>query len=101
MISAELRFRDGLSNTPKKDLEIDIKSGHDFPQDLSDYKLIVHCGGCMLTRKEMGTRIKQADYLDVPIVNYGLIISYMHGAIPRALEPFPDVFNSWQERYKF
>ena len=50
----------------------------------------------MLTKKEMQTRIKEADFVGVPIVNYGLIISYMHGVIPRALEPFPDVMNEWK-----
>jgi [FeFe] hydrogenase H-cluster maturation GTPase HydF len=79
----------------RKDLKIDVKSGRDFPSDLSEYKLIVHCGGCMLTKKEMQTRIKQADFIETPIVNYGLIISYMHGAIPRALEPFPDAMEYW------
>lgn len=77
----------------KKDLQIDIVSGHDFPDNLSEYKLIIHCGGCMLTRKMMQTRIKQAKYAGVPIVNYGLAISYMHGAIPRALEPFPETLT--------
>ncbi len=79
----------------RKDLVIDVKSGRDFPSDLSEYKLIVHCGGCMLTKKEMQTRIKQADFIETPIVNYGMIISYMHGAIPRALEPFPDAMEYW------
>ncbi len=80
----------------KKDLIIDIKSGHDFPEDVSEYKLIIHCGGCMITKKTMHTRIFQADYVNVPIVNYGLLISYMHGAIPRALEPFPNAIKLWE-----
>ena len=80
----------------KKDLVIDIKSGHDFPEDVSCYKLIIHCGACMLTKKTMHTRIYQADYVNVPIVNYGLIISYMHGAIPRALKPFPNALKIWE-----
>ncbi len=80
----------------KKNLEIDIKSGHDFPENLSEYKLIVHCGGCTLTRKMMQTRIKQAKYIGVPIVNYGVAISYMHGAIPRALLPFPEAISMWE-----
>jgi hypothetical protein len=49
----------------------------------------------MLTKKEMQTRIRQADFIGTPIVNYGLIISYMHGAIPRALEPFPEAMEYW------
>jgi len=80
----------------KKNLEIDVVSGHDFPLNLSEYKLIIHCGGCMLTRKMMQTRIKQAKFAGVPIINYGLAISYMHGAIPRALEPFHEAISVWE-----
>lgn len=81
----------------KKNLEIEIRSGHDFPENLSEYKLIVHCGGCTLTRKMMQARIKQAKYIGVPIVNYGVAISYMHGAIPRALMPFPEAISIWEQ----
>lgn len=81
----------------KKNLEIDVVNGHDYPENLSDYKLIVHCGGCMLTRKMMQQRIKQARYIGVPIVNYGVAISYMHGAIPRAIQPFGEAMSSWNE----
>jgi len=79
----------------KKDLEIDVKGGHDYPNNLTDYKLIIHCGGCMLTRKAMQVRIKQAKYAGVPIVNYGVAISYMHGAMPRAIEPFEEAISVW------
>jgi [FeFe] hydrogenase H-cluster maturation GTPase HydF len=72
----------------KRDLEFEMCSGADFPDDLSKYKLIVHCGACMITRRAMQARIKQAVLMDIPIVNYGVLISYMHGAIPRALLPF-------------
>ncbi|MBU1100103.1 MAG: [FeFe] hydrogenase H-cluster maturation GTPase HydF [Bacteroidetes bacterium] len=82
-----------IRNYTKKELTIDVKSGRDFPEDVSTYKLIIHCGGCMLTKKAMQTRIKEANYVNIPIVNYGLIISYMHGAIPRALEPFPEAIE--------
>jgi [FeFe] hydrogenase H-cluster maturation GTPase HydF len=81
----------------KKDLDIEVKSGIDFPEDLNEYKLIVHCGGCMLTRKSMQNRIKEARLAGVPIVNYGVLISYMHGAAPRALLPFPDAVNVWNK----
>lgn len=83
----------------KKDLIIDIKSGEDFPENLSDYKLIIHCGGCMFTRKTMLTRIKEAKLLNVPIVNYGVLISYIHGAMPRVIMPFPDAANEWQKSF--
>ncbi|MCL6100776.1 MAG: [FeFe] hydrogenase H-cluster maturation GTPase HydF [Bacteroidetes bacterium] len=84
----------------KKNLDIDIKNGQDFPENLSEYKLIVHCGGCMLTRRAMQMRIKQAKIAEVPIVNYGLAISYMHGAIPRVLMPFSEAIAAWQTSNK-
>jgi predicted GTPase len=65
---------------------------------LKDYKLIVHCGGCMLTRKAMQVRIKQAKFMNVPIVNYGVAISYMHGAMPRAIEIFEDAISEWNNK---
>ncbi|MFC2083469.1 [FeFe] hydrogenase H-cluster maturation GTPase HydF [Bacteroidota bacterium] len=80
----------------KKNLDINIKHGKDFPENLSDYKLIVHCGGCMLTRRAMQTRIKQAKFAGVPIVNYGILISYMHGAMPRAIYPFEEARQVWK-----
>jgi [FeFe] hydrogenase H-cluster maturation GTPase HydF len=79
----------------KKDLIIDVVNGHDYPENLSEYKLIIHCGACMLTRKMMQQRIKQAKYIGVPIVNYGVAISYMHGAAPRAFEPFSEAMSVW------
>ncbi|MCW8824773.1 MAG: [FeFe] hydrogenase H-cluster maturation GTPase HydF, partial [Ignavibacteriaceae bacterium] len=81
----------------KKNLQIDITHGYDFPDNLSEYKLIVHCGGCMLTRKAMQVRIKQARLLDIPIVNYGVLISYMHGAVPRVLLPFNEAMAEWEK----
>lgn len=86
-----------LRNHTKKDLQIDVIHGHDFPDNLSDYRLIVHCGGCMLTRRAMQTRINEAKLMDVPIVNYGVLISYMHGAIPRALLPFEEAIAEWEK----
>ncbi len=86
-----------LRNHTKKDLQIDIAHGADYPDNLSDYKLIVHCGGCMLTRRAMLTRMNEAKLMDVPIVNYGVLISYLHGAIPRALQPFADAIAEWEK----
>lgn len=77
-----------LKEHTKKNLIIDIAAGKDFPDDLTKYKLIIHCGACMITRTEMQSRIKHAELSGIPIVNYGMIISYMHGAIPRVLKPF-------------
>jgi [FeFe] hydrogenase H-cluster maturation GTPase HydF len=86
-----------LRNHTRKDLKIDISYGYDYPENLSDYRLIVHCEGCMLTRREMQTRINEAKLMDVPIVNYGVLSSYIHGAIPRALLPFPNAFAEWEK----
>ncbi len=80
-----------------KELEVDVAHGFDFPQNITDYKLIIHCGGCMLTRKSMQVRLKQARLMDIPIVNYGVLISYLHGAIPRALEPFSEAMSEWNK----
>ena len=68
-------------------------SGGDFPDDLSDCKLIVHCGGCMLNEKEMQHRMKVALAAGIPIVNYGVAIAHMHGILKQSLAPFPDVYK--------
>lgn len=62
-------------------------SGGDFPEDLSPFKLIVHCGGCMLNEVEMKNRIKRANEAGVPIVNYGMAIAEMNAILSRSLEP--------------
>jgi len=64
-------------------------SGGHFPDDLVQYKLVVHCGGCMINRREMLSRIMRVKEAGVPIVNYGVCIAYVHGILRRALSPFP------------
>ncbi len=81
----------------KKNLEFVIASGTEFPENISDFKLIIHCGGCMITRKAMQSRIKQAELLEIPVVNYGVLISYMHGVIPRVLLPFDEALAEWEK----
>lgn len=66
-------------------------SGVEFPADLSEYKVIIHCGGCMLNEKEMKSRIASAGAQGVPMVNYGVAIAAMHGILKRSLSPFPDL----------
>ena len=66
-------------------------SGGEFPVDLSDYKLIIHCGGCMLNEKEMQHRMETANRAGVPMVNYGVAIAHIHGILKKSLAPFPDV----------
>ena len=73
----------------KAEPEFTFTSGTEFPDDLGQYKLIIHCGGCMLNGKEMKYRIKCACDQNVPITNYGMTIAYIHGVLERSLEPFP------------
>ena len=72
-----------------KNLVIHNYAGHDFP-DIKDYKLIIHCGACMTNRREVLSRILLADKAGVPITNYGIVISYCLGILPRAIRPFKD-----------
>ena len=71
--------------------EYTFSSGNNFPEDLSEYALIVHCGGCMLNEKEMHYRISRAEDAGIPIVNYGIAIAQMHGILKRSLSVFPDI----------
>jgi len=75
------------------DLEIEVRSGHDFPKDLKAYKLVIHCGSCTLGRKEMLTRIEQSSLSGIPMTNYGVCISYLQGVLERALSPFPGILE--------
>ncbi len=73
------------------ELRFEWASGHGLPSDLGVYQLIIHCGACMLNRREMLYRISLAKEQGVPIVNYGVLIAYIQGIFPRAVEPFPEV----------
>jgi len=78
-------------------LQIDSTRGHDFPDNLNEYKIIIHCGACMWNRREMLSRIMKARQLGIPITNYGLTIAYSLGIFERALQPFPaalEVYNN-------
>ena len=66
-------------------------SGRDFPDDLSEYKLVVHCGGCMLGQREMKYRQRAAADQGVPITNYGILIAHLNGILARTIEPFPNL----------
>ncbi len=76
-------------------LEFNTFQGHDFPDDLSSYKLVIHCGACMMNRREMLTRILRCRQAGVPITNYGLTIAYSLGIFERALEPFPAALETY------
>ena len=71
-----------------KNIDFEFTQGGEFPQDLSKYSLIVHCGGCMLNEAEMKSRLKKASGQNIPIVNYGMAIAYMNGILERSLEIF-------------
>lgn len=73
-----------------KELEFETSSGNSFPQDITAYKLIVHCGGCMLNEREMHSRRELADLNGVPFTNYGTVIAYMNGILKRSLAVLPD-----------
>jgi len=71
------------------DLDFVHLQGHDFPEDIGSYRLVVHCGSCMLNRREVISRILRCREAGVPITNYGVAITYSLGALDRALSPFP------------
>lgn len=75
----------------KKEPEFVFTSGGDFPRELGDYKLVIHCGGCMLPEREMQNRLFQAEQEKLPMTNYGILIAYMKGILKRSLEPFPEL----------
>ena len=74
-----------------KELSFEFTSGGEFPEDLSPYALVVHCGGCMLNDREMKARIARAVAQNVPITNYGICIAQVHGILRRSVEMFGDV----------
>ena len=80
------------------ELHFDWSSGIELPENLEQYQLIVHCGACMINRKEMLYRILQATNAGVPIVNYGVLIARMHGILRRALAPFPGALRLLDEQ---
>ena len=79
-------------------LQIDSTRGHDFPDNVSDYKIIIHCGACMWNRREMLSRIMKAKQAGVPITNYGLTIAFSLGIFERALQPFPAALEVYRQK---
>lgn len=74
-----------------KDVQIAATSGTEFPDDLKKYKLIIHCGGCMLNEREMKYRLSCAADQEVPMTNYGIMIAYVKGILKRSVQVFPDI----------
>ena len=80
-----------LRQRTQKELHFETASGQSFPEDLQKYRLIIHCGGCMLNRREMIFRMKCAREQGVPMTNYGTLIAYLYGILRRSLELFPQL----------
>ena len=80
-----------------KQLQFEYASGVTFPENIKDYKLIVHCGGCMINKRAMNYRIEQAIKAGVPIVNYGILIAYVQGILERSISPFPNLIRLLEE----
>ena len=85
-----VKFPKWISDFTGKKINFEFTQGGEFPQDLSKYKLIIHCGGCMINEAEMITRQKRAKEQNIPMVNYGMAIAYMNGILDRALRIFKD-----------
>lgn len=80
-----------------KQLSYEFTSGTQFPEDLSGYALVVHCGGCMLNEREMKYRVKQSLDSGTPITNYGTAIAHINGILKRSLMPFPEALKALEE----
>ncbi|MDR2390837.1 MAG: [FeFe] hydrogenase H-cluster maturation GTPase HydF, partial [Planctomycetota bacterium] len=77
--------------------EFRFLAGHDFPADLSDISLVLHCGACMTNRRAVLSRIARCHAAGKPIVNYGVAIAYCHGLLDRTLAPFPEAQAIYRE----
>ncbi len=86
-----------ISEYTHKEISFDFTSGGDFPEDLSDFAMVVHCGGCMLNQREMAYRINFAKAESTPIVNYGVLIAHVHGILKRSLSPFENLKSIIEE----
>lgn len=80
-----------IKNFTQKQFNFKFTSGTEFPDNLSEYKLIVHCGGCMLNEREMKFRQKCAEDQHIPFTNYGILIAYMQGILKRSVAMFPNI----------
>jgi [FeFe] hydrogenase H-cluster maturation GTPase HydF len=78
------------------DIQIDVRAGKDYPDNLAEYGIVIHCGGCMINRREMLSRINLARAQGVPVTNYGVCISYVQGVLKRVLSPFPEALAIYE-----
>jgi len=74
-----------------KDILFEFTSGRDFPNDLQEYALVLHCGGCMITERDVMNRMEKAREQNIPFTNYGITIAYMNGILKRSIEVFPEL----------
>lgn len=86
-----------LKNYTGKHLEFETCSGREFPEDLSRFSLVIHCGGCMLNEREMRSRMKRASVQEIPITNYGIAIAYFQGILKRCIGMFPHLLAELEE----
>ena len=86
-----VKLPDWLKKYTGKNLEFDFSSGTEFPENLSGYSLVIHCGGCMLNEREVQSRMERAVMQNVPFTNYGTAIAYMNGILKRSLKIFPEL----------
>ena len=90
----KIKIQEWLKLYSKKKLQIDFSNGCGFPHNLSDYNLIVHCDGCSISNKVIHTKIKQAKLMNIPIINYGVLTSFLNHTFPRSILPFTEVVTA-------
>lgn len=88
-----IKIPNALQKKSGKHFSFDFVSGYDFPEDVSDYALVIHCGGCMLTRKNVQNRIRQCQAAQVPITNYGVVLAYLTNILDRCRTVFQQEEN--------
>ncbi len=87
-----------IRNKTNRDFVFEFTSGNDFPEDLTPYALVIHCGGCVLNRAEIRRRLRQCTAQNIPVTNYGMVISLMQGVLPRTVAPLKAANNNEDER---
>ena len=86
-----VKLPNGIRNKTGKDFDFSFTSGGTFPSDLSEYSLVVHCGGCMLNEREMQSRMQKAKEQNIPMTNYGIMLAHLNGILERSIEIFPEL----------
>jgi [FeFe] hydrogenase H-cluster maturation GTPase HydF len=92
--TGKMKIQEWLKLYSKKKLQIDYSNGCGFPDNLSDYNLIVHCDACSISNKVIHTKIKQAKLMNIPIINYGVLTSFLNHTFPRTILPFTETVTA-------